>query len=396
MRLCRSKKCSGCGACVQLCPQFCIKLKEDEEGFLFPSIDQQNCIQCGLCADVCPAEKKRPPCVGQKAYAAINNRPEDLKKSTSGGVFSELARFVFKQGGAVYGCAYAQDMTAVHKRITKESELVQLQGSKYVQSNTLNTFIEAKRDLDLGKMVLYSGTPCQIDGLYSFLGVRPENLITADLICHGVPSPAYFKRFVNWLGKKENAEILDVEFRDKENRGWSLAGTFTAKKSGNIKPYKKKLHYFENYYYSYFLTGDIYRNCCYNCQYANMNRCGDFTMGDLWGAEGMKLNHSASKGCSLLLANTEKSFHILKDLDLTLQEIPKDNLYRFNRQLEAPAGRSVLRESLYKECRTCSAEESQRRFKKSRKKQNLIGRIKHCIPGVIKSLLLRVKYRFEN
>ena len=191
-------RCTACGACVQVCPQQCIAMKENEDGFCYPSVNSLMCIECGRCESVCPIHDKNEK-RSFKVYAAVNKDENALEAASSGGLFCAIAEWTLKKEGVVYGCAYTDGMKASHIRIDSFASLHSLFGSKYVQSDTNNSFISAKKDLAEGRWVVFSGTPCQIAGLRCFLGKEYERLITVDIICHGFPSQAYFDKYINWL-----------------------------------------------------------------------------------------------------------------------------------------------------------------------------------------------------
>lgn len=281
------EKCTGCGACVQRCPKQCISWTTKEFGFRYPKIDKDTCINCSLCEKVCPIDKALTVPLEQKAYAAVHKDSEVLAKSTSGGAFTALADAIFAHKGVVYGAAMMDGMQVKHIRAEDKSSFEDLRSSKYLQSDTGTTYQCVERDLKQGKAVLYSGTPCQIDGLKYFLGKNYENLYTVDIVCHGVGSQAYFDKYMDFA-KERYGKIKALRFRSKEYAGWSCGGGVVVVDSSDCL---KKIPYrdFDNYYYAYFLSGDIYRKCCYSCKYANTKRVGDFSLGDYWGIEALNL-----------------------------------------------------------------------------------------------------------
>ena len=217
------EKCTGCGACVQRCPKQCISWVQREFGFRYPQIDKEACINCGLCEKVCPIDKMVEAPVAQKAYAAVHRNSEVLAKSTSGGAFTAIADVIFAQGGIIYGAAMMDDMQVKHIRASSKDEIELLRSSKYLQSDTGTTYQMAEHDLKQGKEVLYSGTPCQIDGLNNFLGKDYENLYTIDIVCHGVGSQAYFDKYMDFA-RERYGKIKALRFRSKEYAGWSCGG----------------------------------------------------------------------------------------------------------------------------------------------------------------------------
>ncbi|MCD7771857.1 MAG: Coenzyme F420 hydrogenase/dehydrogenase, beta subunit C-terminal domain [Oscillospiraceae bacterium] len=280
------ENCTGCGACVQKCPKNCISWKEEKLGFLYPTIDEEKCINCNICASSCPIELNNlvvDDYAEQEVFAAINNKEDILKQSSSGGVFPAISEWILAQAGVVYGCAYNEDMQPLGVRINKQQDMYRLQGSKYVQCDTSNSFALVEKDLKTDLLVLYSGTPCMIAGLRSFLKKEYDNLFCIDLVCHGVASSKYFLDYLHGLESEIKGTIRDIKFRDKSYNGWSLSGTYSGKYFETDRSFKKHLNYYDSYYYSYFLSGEIYRSSCYTCKYAQLSRIGDFTLGDLWG-----------------------------------------------------------------------------------------------------------------
>lgn len=210
------KECCGCSSCAQKCPTGAISMIENEEGFLYPSIDKEKCINCGLCSKVCPQlktiEKKEDY---PKAYAMRNQNLNDLKESSSGGIFSVIANYVLENGGVVFGAQYTDDFKVEHVGVENKDKLNLLRKSKYVQSDINSTYKEVESNLKKGKMVLFTGTPCQVYGLKSYLMVEYENLILCDLICHGVPSPKAFQKYLGEFEKK-NKKVISYDFRTKD------------------------------------------------------------------------------------------------------------------------------------------------------------------------------------
>lgn len=381
--------CTGCGACVQACPKKCIQNKENNEGFVFPDINSNECIKCNLCEKVCPISNTISKDTITSVYAVNDKNDDACLSATSGGFFGILAEYVLSNGGVIYGCAMCGH-DVEHKRASNHKELQLLKGSKYVQSNTKDTFIKAKNDLKSGRLVLYSGTPCQIAGLITFLGREYDNLITADVICHGVPSQAYFRKYIQGLEKHSNGTISDFSFRSKNNRGWSLAGEYTLKSS--IKENKKKLYYFESYYYFYFLEGSIYRDSCYQCKYANIDRVSDFTLGDFWGVEGLHVEFDTEKGCSLVITNTTKAKDIFTQLDMNSKEVTVEEAIKHNAQLIEPSKKPSSRQIRLKEYESNTYDVINSTFLKQNKKEILVAKIKYMVPYRLKNLLLKIKY----
>lgn len=385
--------CTGCGACKNACPVDCIALSEDDDGFLFPSVNLSSCIHCGSCVAACPLDLKKSGEVSlPSAYAVVSEDVQLLMRSTSGGAFGAIAQYVFSRNGVVFGCAYTKDLSAKHIRVDSIQSLSLLHGSKYVQSDTGDTFKQAKEDLDSNRLVLYSGTPCQIAGLKCFLGKEYDNLITADIVCHGVPSRAFFRKYVQWYETRNKVHLTNIDFRSKKTKGWSCSGICEGIKE-NASHYSANLSPGNSYFYHYFLSGSIYRNSCYSCPYANTHREGDFTLGDLWGAEGLNLPFRTDKGCSLLLLNTRKAAKIFAELNCLSKEVPLDYIVKHNAQLRTPSAFSVERNKILYRHRFWNPQKIHRAFVRENFKIIAVRRIKQFIPRQIKTSLLKLIYQ---
>ncbi len=299
--------CTGCLACVQACPISCISAEISEEGFLYPEINTDACVNCKKCEKVCPLDI---PSVSPKvpdAYAAVSHYDDVRKNSSSGGVFSLIAEKIISERGIVFGAAFDPDFTVVHKYADSLSGLREFRGSKYLQSNIGNTFREAKTFLDSGKTVLFSGTPCQIAGLRSFLGREYENLVCQDIICHSIPSPAVWKHYLTLLTKEEKPTA--VSFRNKEN-GWedyTLAiDTENDKKvrsPGRTDPYIRA-----------FISGLISRKSCFDCRFKGGKSKSDITLADCWGVKAFAPEAYDKNGVSLVFLNTEKGKKLFESI----------------------------------------------------------------------------------
>ncbi len=308
------KNCCGCGACMNICPKNAISMREDKSGFIYPDIDRDLCIKCGKCMKVCAFQNTEIKNNPIKTFAAVGKNPKVNNHSASGGIFASLARQFIKKGGIVFGASFDNNWNVNHIKADNISLLKKLQGSKYVQSSTGTTFSEVKKLLENGEKIFYSGTPCQIAGLYGFLGKNYENLVTADLICHGVPNNRMFREYINSIEKKENGKVIKFSFRDK-SIGWGINGSAVIEK--NNSRFKKKLWQSASPYLYYFSQGCIYRDCCYECKYACEHRPADITLGDYWGIEKAhpeylgKNNWDEKKGISVVIANTEKGLNFI-------------------------------------------------------------------------------------
>lgn len=380
------EKCTGCGACVQRCPKRCISWTQREFGFRYPQIDKDACVNCGLCEKVCPTDKALEVPVEQKVYAAVHKDTEVLAKSTSGGAFTAIADAIFAQGGIVYGAAMLDDMQVKHIRTTGKDDFEGLRSSKYLQSDTGTTYQMVEQDLKQGKFVLYSGTPCQIDGLKNFLGKDYETLYTVDIVCHGVGSQAYFDKYMDFA-RERYGKIKALRFRSKEYAGWSCGVVVVVVDSSDCL---KKIPYrdFDNYYYSYFLSGDIYRKSCYSCKYANTNRVGDFTLGDYWGVEALNLPLQTENGCSLLLVNNQHAMQLLDEIEsLDRVETTVEQAAHCNKQLNAPSKLMDSRQNRIGEYESMSGQQIQKEYLKKHRKTVVKGQLKALMPYKLKLLI---------
>ena len=355
------KSCCGCSACVQKCPKQCICLKEDNEGFLYPEVDNSACIDCGLCEKVCPilyqGEQRRP----LKVYAAKILDEEIRRQSSSGGIFTFLAEQVIQEGGVVFGARFDENWEVKHDFTETIEGLAVFRGSKYVQSRIEDNYKKAEEFLKQGRKVLFSGTPCQIAGLKRFLRKEYDNLLTVDFICHGVPSPGvwrqYLKETVSRMCDKnsvptdpismENARVESISFRDKSS-GWkkySFALTLSATSRSGAKNTVSLCEVFpQNVFMKGFLADLYLRPSCYACAAKSGKSGSDITVGDLWGAPFIIGNDDDDKGTSLILINN--GMNDLKEF-LWMKEIDYSSAIAYNPSLEKSVKMSRKRSKFY-------------------------------------------------
>lgn len=392
--------CCGCGACVNVCPQKAIDMKEDECGFLYPRVDKKKCVGCKLCKKVCEYQNKMPQKQPVKVFAAVNKNESQLMNSASGGVFAAMAKLILESGGVVFGAALDfKNGHAIphHIFIENEEELHRLQGSKYVQSSIGNTYVQAKKFLEQGRSVLFSGTPCQVAGLYGFLNKDYKNLITIDLICHGVPNAKFFDDYIQIENhRRRGKEVVGYSFRDKK-KGWGMNGRIDIKDiSGKIR--KVYVPARVNSYNTLFLDGEIYRENCYECKYATRCRVGDLTIGDYWGIEQEhpellgKYGFEEKKGISCILANSSKGILICERNSnmLQLNESIFSKVSNKNGQLKKPTQRKKSREEILKLYSKFGYEKIERWFRKKYKKQIITHFIYNKIPRSLRIKLKRI------
>lgn len=299
-------ECCGCTACQQVCGKSAITMQTDEEGFAYPQTDESLCINCGLCEKVCAFSSpvynnEETPDV----YATHLTDREQREKSSSGGLFYTIAKWIISQGGIVYGAAFDKNLTLRHIGVETENDLQALRGSKYLQSDLRNTYKEAREELKKGRWCYFTGTACQIAGLKAFLRKDYPTLITSDLVCHGVPSQKIFNEHLAYLRKKHNNNnITNYQFRDNKKWGVCEIVNFTNPNKQEIV-YTKPTYELSPYLYS-FMHSYTYRYSCYDCKFAKIPRQGDITLADYWGAKTFFPDIDMSCGVSLILLNNEK------------------------------------------------------------------------------------------
>ncbi len=294
--------CCGCTACASICPKGAITMNPDALGFLYPDVNISICVECGLCEKVCSFNENYDKSLNSDkpdAYGARHKDMSEVMKSRSGAVFVALSDYILEAGGVVYGAGYKDHFRIAHKRATTKLERDEFRGSKYVQSDLTGVFKQVKDDLHNGLMVLFSGTPCQTSGLNSFVGAKlRENLFLVDIVCHGVPGPYLWRDYLKYLEDKQGDTISVVNFRDKEEFGWSAhKETFVFVGGG-----ANKVIFADTFY-----KPIMFRHSCGNCYFCNTRRPSDITLADYWGWEktGSDIN-SDNKGLNLVLLNTRK------------------------------------------------------------------------------------------
>ena len=342
------EKCFGCGACENVCQLNAIEMKYDEDGFLYPIINN-NCVNCGKCLQVCQVTNNVKLFDVPRSYAVMNKDDNIRKISSSGGFFSAIAQYVLENNGVVFGAVYSDDYSSVYITSTIDQYGIEpMRGSKYVFSETLNTYSEARKFLENGSLVLYTGTPCQIAGLETFLGREYDNLITVDFVCHGANSITAYK---SWLSELSNGlKIKKVDFRDKSIYKWSTTATLYLE-DGNVV----RQDYKDCYWYKAFLEGVINRENCASCPYARVERCSDFTMGDAWQISKINPDYNDQMGTSLLLINSPKGQFIFEGIkgNFSLDaEIDLNVIKQYNGNLNFPQKMNSCRKYFFSHLKT--------------------------------------------
>ncbi|MGN1220228.1 MAG: Coenzyme F420 hydrogenase/dehydrogenase, beta subunit C-terminal domain [Candidatus Cryptobacteroides sp.] len=393
-RLAEKAECSGCSACAHICPKQCISMVEDNDGFLYPLVDEAACIDCGRCEKVCPALDSTKQSVPPKAYAAKANDEKIRLSSSSGGVFTLIAEGVLDEGGVVFGCAFNDRWEAEHICVEDKESLAKLRGSKYIQSRIGDTFFEAEKFLRNDRKVLFSGTPCQIAGLKKYLGKDYENLVTVEVICHGVPSPKVWRLYLDGLfrtecGAGKNSDlslnkmpdIQAISFRDKYD-GWKKFGfkvrlsAFEAAKNTVSKSVEFKECFTENTFFRLFLDNVTLRPSCYSCHSKSGRSGADITLGDFWGIENVLPDFDDDRGCSVLIVNSENGEKVLEGIDVEKVEVDLPVAVAGNPAYDHSVRPHINRAYFFSELHRCGS--FSRAFERLYD-ESLIGKIRHKV-----------------
>lgn len=352
------ENCCGCEACISICPVNAISEGYDSLGFLIPKVDLKICIDCGRCENVCPFFKKnlsQDEGFIQQAIAARNSDTSVVENSRSGGIFAAMAQDIIKNGGVVYGAAMDIRQSVVHIRVEKDEDIPRLMGSKYAQSRMNGIFEKLLNDLKQSKLVLFSGTPCQVKAVKEFIpSVLHTTLVTIDIICHGVGSPIIWQKFVEYVEESLHGNVLSADFRDKLKYGWDGLHKESFVVEGLTgKQFIPYVYYNDNHI----------RHSCNNCPFSSVSRVSDITLGDLWSwREVARSLNRDGKGCSLVLLNSHKGnlqynavCHNLYTVDTKIEYVKQANL-------QQPSMRSKFRDKYEQDFRTMDFKELMTRY----------------------------------
>lgn len=382
-------QCYGCTACANVCPFNAITMVADEEGFKYPEVNQDLCVECGRCKAVCQIHSlKIKEEIEPIVYAAKNSDDEIRAKSASGGMFSVLADKIIANGGVVYGVAYSDDFTVQHERAETVEAYEKFRGSKYVQSDLHDCFSKVKEDLKNGRKVLFTGTPCQIAGLKTFLGEKAQSkdIILCEIICHGAPSPKLWKDHIALIESERGVKVVNYLNRSKV-LGWHGHNEHILYENGK-EEYKTKLSQLhKDLFYAHFTI----RPSCYACEHTQFPRSADITIADFWGIENFMPEFDDNKGTSMLILNTEKALNFyneVKDNLICRESNISDAFYDNHKK---PAKMNVNRENFWRDYETHGYLYVAQKYSA----YTIAGRMKRQIKIIVKEISIKLKiYEF--
>jgi coenzyme F420-reducing hydrogenase beta subunit len=378
------QNCCGCYACYNICPPKCIHMQPDVDGFWYPVVEIDECTECGLCEQVCPIlEEKLEDNYKLLAYACINNNEAIRLESSSGGLFTLIAEQVIEDGGVVFGANFNENFEVEHSCVELKEELQKLRGSKYVQSSIGETYKQAKQLLKSGKKVLFTGTPCQIAGLKSYLGKEHERLICVDVICYGVPSPEVWKKYVDYRQEKARSTAQRILFRRKDD-GWkrfSVSFLF----ENNIE-YRETLD--KDLYMRAFLKNVCLRPSCYACQFKTIHRQSDITLADFWGIQNMLPDMDDDKGTSLIFVNSKAGQAMIEQIadKMQFKEVDINEAIKYNPAAIKSVASNPNRGKFFKELYKLTFEELVKKYCTDKLSVRIKRRVKSLARAILKKL----------
>lgn len=312
------QECCGCSACANICPKSAIEMIEDSEGFKYPSVNEELCIECGLCKNVCAFQNGYDTSLNLDAplVFAAKHKDENVRmNSTSGGAFTAVSDYILSKSGVVYGVAFDGKMNVTHQRAETPAQRDRFRGSKYVQSDMGSVYKQITKDLSDDRAVLFTGTPCQCAGLRTYLKsvkINSDKLVVCDIICHGTPSPLIWREYINNIN--EENKVKNYIFRDKDI-GWHGSNPTVVYADETHESKTPKADLFSNLYFGHL----IIRPSCHNCKYTNVKRSSDITIADFWGIEKTMPDFDDNKGVSLIIVNTPKGKGVFDDIEHSLE-----------------------------------------------------------------------------
>lgn len=372
-------KCCGCEACANNCPKRCITMVEDEHGFRYPNADKNTCIECGLCEQVCPILVGKKNEFGPDVYAVQNKNDLIRKKSSSGGLFSVLASYVIEQDGVVYGAYMDSKQCVNHIEIEDKNGLDKIRGSKYLQSHINDSYKKIRQQLQEDMLVLFSGTGCQIAGLKSFLGKEYDNLITVEVVCHGVPSEKVFKKYINELEEKKGNKVKSINFRDKVE-GWNNYNiTITFDNGENISQKAMENEFMKGYIHNLYL-----RPSCKECQFKSMSSGSDILLGDFWGVNELGEPWNDNKGTSVVFVNSKKGKELIEKVNdgIVIESVEFGFATQFNPCIIKPV---EISKDIYDELESlCLKDAVEKNVVKKEVKVNFSSKVKSKIRRILR------------
>lgn len=354
------KDCCGCWACKDICPVQCITMNEDGEGFRYPTVDEDRCINCHMCEKVCPIINVKPQIEKpQQGYVLQNKDDKVLAESTSGGAFTAIAKYVISKGGIVFGAALNEHNEARHIFVESEDELWRFRNSKYVQSLIGDSYIQARNFLKGGRLVCFSGTPCQMEGLLQFLRKPYENLIAIDVVCRAVPSPKVLRKYLEWQEQRCGKPLEHLKFRDKQLYGYKYSNiSFTSNKGTyhegiDTDPWLRS-----------FFSGINVRPSCYTCKFKKRYRITDITMWDCFEPSKFDKAMDNDKGVTRIIAHSEKGIKLMGAIDdyAYIKAIEPDRLLKRVREFVTSADENPRRSDFFKDLDIYSPKELFNRY----------------------------------
>lgn len=382
--ICITKKhtCSGCYACASVCPKSCITMENDIEGFKYPKVNSELCINCGLCEKKCPVLHQEPKNNIPTAYAAINSNDQIRAKSSSGGVFYLLAEYVISHGGVVFGAKFDKNFKVIHDYAQTIEEALAFTGSKYTQSDIGENYLRAKDFLTAGRLVLFTGTPCQIGGLKAFLNKEYENLICQDLICHGVPSPKVWQKYIEFRESKFKSKTHEIFLRNKKS-GWKTFSLLFKFLNGNEFEETHKTDLFMQS----FLQNLCLRPSCYHCSFKSKSRDADITLADFWGIQKVLPDMDDDKGTSLVIIHTSKGQKLFDMINghLKYKQTDFEIAIKYNQSMISSVLENPQRNKFLAEIQKRSFDKVVNKYCNG--KINLITRIKIKIKTIYKKII---------
>lgn len=381
-----SFNCTACHSCFSICPTRSIVMCDDDKGFKYPKVDYKRCINCKSCLNICPVLNRNRIKRVPDSYACYNLNEKIRLESSSGGIFSIMAESIIDKNGYVFGARFDDSFKVIHDSVHKKENLYKLRGSKYSQSQIDNSFVEVKNLLDNNSHVLFSGTPCQISGLKRYLRKEYEKLITVDLVCHGVPSPKVWQKYIEFREKKAGYKAKKINFRDKFD-GWQ--------KFSMLFEYHNDRYYRRNYnkdlYMKSFLSNVCLRPSCYDCHFKSISRESDITLADFWGINNILPEIDDDKGISLILINSIIGKNLFEEIksDMLFKKVDTSKAIKYNSAAIKSVPKHHNRRNFFDDLDTFDFDVLVKKYCKDR----LSVRIRRKINSVLKMVINKLSIR---